>query len=168
MKSYNFNFTNYLEEQELKEINLLSETFDTKYNIDKVVKTGDVTEYYLTISDFEYRVLIERNKDAVRVMFEVFRNREWRTTGITNNLSTKETLTLFGTILDILKKIKFNHVFIDTREPRKLRLYKKLASKLLTVFEKGEMYVENSTIIVYDVDTNQNLTCSEERENENK
>jgi len=143
-------FGNYIKDCE--EIQF-DESFDSSYRIDNVTKDDTLTYCHVMINDTKYRIVLDRYNTTLRIIFDVYRNNQYRTTGITNKLSAKETLKLFGTIFSVIKTQEFETIYIDSREPKKLQLYQKLATRLKNeLFKDGTIEVHNNTgeLFIYD------------------
>ena len=141
--TYHNTFSNDIKDFEEIQFN---ESFDSSYSINKVTRDDTLTYYHVTINDIKYRIVLDRYETTLRIILDVYRNNQYRTTGITNKLSTGGTLKLFGTIFSVIKTQSFETIYIDSREPKKLQLYKKLATRLKNeLFNDGVIEVHNST-----------------------
>ena len=91
----------------------------------------DAELFYLDMVP-EYRIFVETDKkdNYICVGFERKLNDTWTITPITDDLSAKEVLGLFGTIKIIVKGRKFNGLLVNTDNPKKNQLYFNMLSKL--------------------------------------
>lgn len=106
------------------------ESFDSSLDIVKVQK-GNPDFYYVEIDKNQFRIFIEKADRDLCVGFEYFDPKKgFVTSNVYDILDTKEILSLFGTILKILKTYKVNSVMFCSDESKKFRVYLKLMTKL--------------------------------------
>lgn len=126
----------------------LKEAFDSKFKIDRKYKQRNVEFYELSISEHKYRIVIEyASYNEIQIVFELFDGKRYRVDGIHNTLNTKEILGLFGTILDILKKIEPRAIYIETPEDKKHRLYLRMLRKLKDEFDMSDVIFTDEGIL---------------------
>ena len=113
------------------------ESFDTSYEITKIIK-GNPDFYLINIDDKEYRIFIEKSEDDIKSLHIGFEynhpSKGWTTEGLYGNLSAKEILGLFGSILKVLKTYRFNNIMFCTNEQKKFRTYIRMMTKLCKEF----------------------------------
>jgi len=144
-------FKDYLyEEQQEYDISLI-EALDSSYEIERVEVDGSVKYYYLSINTNKYRIIVDTVGEFAQVAFTVFRSK-WVTKGVTNKLSAREVLKLFGTIYSIIKGLKSKHLLIQSDEPRKIDLYKRMVKKLQSeLFTNSEIYVTHGNVLIHNI-----------------
>ena len=112
-------------------IDFLKESLDSYYKIQRQEIGAFGTDlFYININDKEYRIFIEAVDKELHIGFERKIGNNFEVTPITDDLSTKEVLGLFGTILRILKNRDFTAVFIETDNAKKNQLYFNIMTKL--------------------------------------
>lgn len=109
----------------------LNESLDSFVDITKKEKDGNLEFYYFSINDKEFRIVLEVEDFGTAIIFEQKINNNYTYEGIQSNLSSKEVLTLFGTLKkQIINNIKTEKNYIYTDDKQKLRIYLKLLSKV--------------------------------------
>ena len=112
---------------------ILFESLDSKYNINKIEKIDNITFYYIDVNDKHYKIFIEKEDNDLHLGFEREINSIWVIDDLTNDLSNKEVLGLIGTmrhiVVDILK-LNFNSLTVFTNDMRKNQMYFNIFRKL--------------------------------------
>lgn len=109
----------------------IDESFDSKFKIKSKEKIDNSTTlYYFDIENKEYRIFIEKIESNIHFGFERLINNKWVINGVTNDLSQKDILTLFGTVKHIILMEKFKTLNVSTNEMKKYSLYKRMLEKL--------------------------------------
>lgn len=109
---------------------LFLESFDSSYQVIKKEKIQNVQRFYLeNFNDKIYRIYFEKVDDIISIGFERYIDK-WFISGLTNDLTSKEVLQLFGTIKVLLKEQSFNGIFITSQEVNKSNLYFNMINKL--------------------------------------
>jgi len=119
------------------------ESFDTSYNIQKIEK-GNPDFYYTDINGKIYRIFVEKvNHDGIHlhIGFERKIQSKWTTEGITNDLSTKEIMGLFGTVIKLVKSMRFNSITFGSHDVKKSRIYQSIFNKMIHEFNLKNPYV---------------------------
>ena len=112
-------------------IDFLQESLDSYYKIQKQeIGNFGAELFYIDVNDKEYRIFVEEVDKELHIGFERKIDNNFKLTPITNDLSTKEILGLFGTILRILKGRNFTAVFIETDNAKKNQMYFNMMTKL--------------------------------------
>lgn len=110
---------------------MFRESLNSSFDIIKTETDADkIKLYYIDVNGKDYRIFIERSKEALHIGFERFYDNIWDVQTVTNDLSAKEVLGIFGTIKQILLRQKFNSVYVHTRNSKKAMLYRRLLYKL--------------------------------------
>lgn len=137
----------------LEELLELNEAFDTHYSVVEkdVVPEFNTTRYYFYVDEnkyIKYRIFVERSEDNkdIEVGFERLYGDNWIRFGETNDLSTKQVLGLFGTVAEILKKEKFESLYISSNEAKKFKIYSKMISRLVSSLNAN--YYESGVYMV--------------------
>ena len=129
------NFREWLREAEKYKQFLIDLTFEETINesLDshvEIMKTEIETGfkyYYFNINDKQFKVILEVVDNETGINFEQLLNGRYTTAGISNNLSAKETMLLFGTILYIIKKYAITeHYSIFTDNIKNFRTYMRI------------------------------------------
>ena len=131
------------------------ESLDSNFIIEKVEVVGNVSLYYLHMkNDKNYRIFIEEVKDKSGVHLHLGFERKigeyWVIDEITNDLTTKEVLGLFGTIKDLVLRKSFNSLFFITSEPKKAQLYHNMARKLNVYLKFKSIIRDKNSVIITD------------------
>lgn len=106
------------------------ESFDTSFQIIKKEHINGVNRFYLEhFNNKIYRIYFEKVDDIISIGFERFIDK-WFISGLTNDLTSKEVLQLFGTIKVLLKEQSFKGIFITSQEVNKSNLYFNMINKL--------------------------------------
>lgn len=112
---------------------ILFESLDSKYDINKIEKIDNVTFYYIDVNDKHYKIFIEKEDNDLHLGFEREIDSIWVIDDLTNDLSNKEVLGLIGTmrhiVVDILK-LNFNSLTVFTNDMRKNQMYFNIFRKL--------------------------------------
>lgn len=112
---------------------ILFESLDSKYDINKIEKIDNVTFYYIDVNDKHYKIFIEKEDNDLHLGFEREIDSIWVIDDLTNDLSSKEVLGLIGTmrhiVVDILK-LNFNSLTVFTNDMRKNQMYFNIFRKL--------------------------------------
>ena len=109
---------------------LFLESFDTSFQIIKKERINGVDRFYLEhFNNKVYRIYFEKVDDIISIGFERFVDK-WFISGLTNDLTSKEVLQLFGTTKVLLKTQSFKGIFITTQEVNKSNLYFNMINKL--------------------------------------
>lgn len=112
---------------------ILFESLDSKYDINKIEKIDNVTFYYIDVNDKHYKIFIEKEDNDLHLGFEREIDNIWVIDDLTNDLSNKEVLGLIGTmrhiVVDILK-LNFNSLTVFTNDMRKNQMYFNIFRKL--------------------------------------
>jgi hypothetical protein len=109
---------------------LMYESLDSSFKIIKQETAKYDAELYYLNMEKEYRIFIEESDEILHIGFERKINNDWKVTPLTNDLSTKEILGLFGTIKVLLEGRRFKGIWIETDNGKKHQLYFNLISKL--------------------------------------
>lgn len=105
----------------------LEESLDTHSEISKIESKDGFKFYYFEINDKRFRVILEKVDDETGINFEQYLKGVYTTAGLSNNLDTKETLLLFGTLFYIIKTYAIaKHYSVFTDNPKKFRVYLKI------------------------------------------
>lgn len=131
----------------------INESFDSYYRINDVRVINNVYFYYFSIRDLKYRIFVEpyeNNPKEIHIGFELFNNRqnEYQIEGLIDELSAKEVLSLFGTILRILKDIKPTLVYVESNEPKKHRLYVNLMRRLMRELGLDTQFHDEHSVVI--------------------
>lgn len=135
-------------------IEFLKESLDSNFKILKVTKgKHGVDLYYIDMPNKFYRIFVETNVDKygvhLHIGFEREINNKWDIIPLTDDLGTKEILGLFGTIKKILLDLKFNSVYMETDNPKKLQLYHNMAVKLNRELKFKHLTRDDRSITIY-------------------
>ncbi len=119
-------YKKFMTDLSLLEINT-NESLDSHAEILKSELETGFKYYYFNIGEKKFKVILEVVDDETGINFEQFINGRYTTAGITNNLSAKEAMLLFGTILYIIKKYSItNYYSIFTDNIKKFRAYMRI------------------------------------------
>ena len=131
----------------------ITESLNTPVAFTKIEKDNNLTFLYFNIEDKEFRIVIEKVDDESAIIFEQKINEAYTYEGMQNNLSVKESLSLFSTLKNIKKYLNNkNYIYTDSKD--KLRLYLKILKSIKEV--KFINYIENSVpyVIGFSYDEN--------------
>lgn len=110
--------------KEVKELENANESLDSHSKITKTEYEKGFKFYYFDINDKKFRVILEDVDDETGINFEQLINDDYTTSGVSNNLSAKESMMLFGTVLYIIKNYSITkHFSIFTDNIKKFRVY---------------------------------------------
>lgn len=131
------------------------ESLDSPFNIGSTVKNSDsVTYYYISDKNLnkDYRIFVERIKNTISIGFERKLNSNWNIYELTNDLSTKEILGLFSTVVYIVKQQKnIDGIMFGSIETKKQRLYINIGQKIAKKMDLKIMY-DDSAVFLYKED----------------
>lgn len=114
----------------------VTESFNTSLDIIKT-ENGNPDLYYIKIDENLYRIFVEKAQDSsisLHIGFEYKSENGWVINGTFNKLDTKAVLGLFGTILKVLKRYKFDALMFCSREPKKFRTYVRMMDRISKEF----------------------------------
>ena len=127
----------------------LFESFDSTYDIIKVEHKQNISFYYVNINKEEYRIFIEKVDSDVSVGFEYLENGTPVILGKLNILTGKECLTLFGTVINILKDLNnIENIMIETKEAEKFQVYYNVAVKMAKEYNFEKVSRNNDAIFI--------------------
>ena len=106
------------------------ESFDTNFKITKKEVGNLGVELYYLDMEKEYRIFIEEVDFYLHIGFERKILDSWTVTPITDDLSTKDILGLFGTIKTLIESRKFKGIWIETDNSKKHQLYFNIINRL--------------------------------------
>lgn len=110
-----------------KELSEIFESLDTVAEITKVEHSDGFDFYYFDINDKKFRVILEKVQDETGINFEQEINGKFVISGIAKNLSAKEALSLFSTVMYVVKKYSETDFFsVFTDDVKKFRLYNRI------------------------------------------
>lgn len=119
----------------------ITESLNTPVEFAKIEKDNNLIFLYFNIEDKEFRIVIEKVDDESAIIFEQKINDAYTYEGMQNNLSVKESLSLFSTLKNIKKYLNNkNYIYTDSKD--KLRLYLKILKSIKEV--KFINYIENN------------------------
>jgi len=120
----------------------ISESLDSPVKIDKIQKEGNLTFFYFNINNKEFRAVIELAEDGeAGLVFEQKINGRFIYEGIQDNLSTKESFSLFSTLKSLIQYLPSqNSIYTDSK--KKLRLYLKILTAIPEI--RYVRYTENT------------------------
>jgi len=108
----------------------LSESLDSPVGIDKIKTQGYMTFYYIKFNNKKYRIFVERQEDVINIGFERKLD-SWVVSEVTNDLTSKEILSLFSTVIVIVKNTKnLRGIFFSSDLDKKEQLYFNMARKI--------------------------------------
>lgn len=135
----------------------LKESLNTSFKITKTEKGKyGVDLYYLNVNNKEYRIFIERSDKSLHIGFERNLN-GWEVTPITNDLTIKEIMGLFGTIKIIIENQTFDSIWIETDNAKKHQLYFNMMSKLNKDL-KFSISRDDKSVLLYGGDYNPSIS----------
>ena len=113
---------------ELSELeNSQNESLDSHAEIEKIQTENGFKFYYFSIEDNKFRVILEVVDDETGINFEQFLNGKYTASGLSNNLSAKEVMLLFGTVFYIINKYSITeHYSVFTDDRKKFRAYMRI------------------------------------------
>lgn len=111
-------------------LNEINESLNTPVQIYKSENKNNLKFLYFKINDKNFRAVIEKVEDESALIFEQQINDSYTYSGIQNNLSSKEVLSLFSTLKTLLQHVETdkNYVFTDSYE--KARIYLKILNSM--------------------------------------
>ena len=139
--------------------NYIKESFDSSYETEYIGKGSfGVDLYLIPINDKEYRMFIEQIDNDLHIGFERKLNNKWTISEITNDLSTKEVLGLFGTLIKVVKykrkKSKIDSIYVSTEDFKKAQTYFNILIKVAKKINAKVIRDENGiTLYFNDIET---------------
>ena len=124
-----FNKKQKIYETFVKEMRILevSESFDSHTEITKIESNSGFKFYYFEINEKKFRVILEVVDDETGINFEQFLDGKYTTEGVSKNLTASEVMSLFGTVLYIVRKYSITeHFSIFTDNLKKFRVYNRI------------------------------------------
>ena len=151
----NKNYNKFLIELKSLE-NSVDESLDSHAVITKTELDTGFKFYYFDIGENKFRVILEVVDNETGINFEQFINGRYTTAGLTNNLTAKETMLLFGTIFYIIKKYSITaHYSIFTDNIKKFRAYMRiLTGKGAKNIRYHEIYSGKVVHIEFEIEDN--------------
>lgn len=136
-------------------LDFINESLDSHFDIIKQEKGKFGVDLYYLDMDKPYRIFVEESNSILHIGFER-KLKDWTISTITNDLSIKEVLGLFGTVLYIVKQRKFKGLYIETEDPKKNQLYFNMIKKLNKEFNMIQTRDEYSIMLLSDTEIDLN------------
>jgi len=129
------------------------ESLNSSFDVVKTEVIDNVTFYYIDMT-VNYRIFIEEIRENslihLHVGFERYIDDNWNVDDVTNDLTGRELLGLFGTVKSIVKMRKFNSLLFVSENHKKIQVYHNIARKLSGELNFSSVSRNDNMVIITD------------------